>query len=98
MESATTTLKCPVTGCDWEYKSSFTAEEVNFKLIDRHINMDHTSQRQEPAISAAATKKISPPDIEAGVDPETWQSFVIRWRQYVRCSKLSNEMQSFHLF
>ena len=96
MESTSSTiLTCPLNGCNWSYQSTFAAEEVNFKLIDHHINRDHAVQQSAMVTNV---KKISPPHIDAGVDPEAWHSFTIRWSQYVRCSQLSKEMQSLHLF
>ena len=97
MDSSTTiTLKCPVLGCSWTYESSFGAEQ-SFKLIDIHVGRDHATQQASVA-TAVAAPKLTPPTIDMGVDPETWQTFAIRWSQYCQGSQLDGPMKSLKLF
>ena len=89
-------LKCPITGCKWDYPSVFGPEQ-SFQLINIHISQEHVAT-SVPVVPPAKAPKLSPPKIDVGVDPETWQAFTIRWRQYCRGSQISREVQSLQLF
>lgn len=96
--SEITTLKCPISDCTWSYESPFDVAQ-SFKLIDYHMDKEHASPHS-PATTTATTKtpKLCPPRIDVGVDPETWQAFTIRWKQYCQGSHIGVPSQSLHLF
>ena len=98
MESSqeTSTLKCPISGCTWEYESRYS-DEFSVKLISMHVENDHNNPQQSQPAIVARTPKLEPPKVEAGVDRMVWQAFVLRWKQYVVASSIDERSQSSQL-
>ena len=94
-QTSTRVLKCPMSGCQWQYESGFS-EEFSFQLITMHVK-EHTVQ-QSNSTTIARAPKLNPPSIDAGVDQEVWQAFKLRWRQYCQASNIGEELQSLQLF
>ena len=90
------TLTCPFQGCDWSYQSMFGVDQ-SFQLITVHIESMHSTGPQASA-SSRKGPKLSPPQIDVGVDSETWRVFQVKWRQYCQGSQLREDMHSLHLF
>ena len=59
MESVNNTivkLKCPVKDCQWRYESGF-CDELSFKLIVMHVDIDHTAQQSRLPIIGQEPKQ-----------------------------------------
>ena len=89
-------LSCPFQGCDWSFQSVFGADQ-SFQLITVHMESTHSTGSHASA-SSRKGPKLSPPQIDVGVDSETWRVFQVKWRQYCQGSQLREDLHSLHLF
>ena len=94
--TSVTTLTCPFDDCNWTYNSVFGVDQ-SFQLVTVHIENVHSTA---PRSSASTRKdpKLCPPQIDAGVDFETWRIFQVKWRQYCQGSQLREDLHSLQLF
>ena len=74
----------------------FSADQ-SFQLVTRHMDTVH-STGPHPSASMRKAPKLCPPQIDVGVDPETWRIFQVKWRQYCQGSQISEDTHSLQLF
>ena len=85
-------IKCPA--CAYETPDEDAA--IVAALLQIHLSTAHP-----PASSQAAQTrgpKLSRPHIDAGVDQETWNTFVRRWQTFRTGSQISDAAASTQLF
>ena len=79
-------LKCPVSGCDWELQD--LEKDLAFALatsLQTHITFSHRT----PSVAVKAEKNDRPTIIK-GCSSKDWGYFISLWTSYKTSTKLSD--------
>ena len=89
-------LKCPVPPCIWSNECELNSEQC-MEMVKLHVSVCHSVAAVAES-SSGKSPKLNRPIVDVGIDQENWDSFVVRWKQFLVASHISKSTESLQLF
>ena len=90
-------LKCEFQGCDFVAEND-DKDFVLAQFTSHQKNHDCHAVVTTPSRLESRAPKMERPKISAGCTEETWNTFIIRWKNYKRTSGISEHARTGELF